>query len=150
MEEEALLEDDWIDALFDDPPEIDPRALGERWVYDWDHTDLLVVIQGRTLPVEAMMTARESDALSRMPEELTVYRGCCEDNVTGASWSLSRSIARGFWYGRVRLLVTGRVRKRDIIALKLWGGEQEVISLNVRVVGRERIGPKRPPYDVGD
>jgi len=98
------------------------------------------------------MTTRNRRALDRLPDVLTVYRGCYGYlNEKGFSWSLSDDIARTFPFliryridDAVPLLLTGTVRKSDVL-LHLDRSEREVIapSSRVKIAGREVL-PNRP------
>lgn len=68
------------------------------------------------------------------------------------SWSLSREVASKFpFYNRYRcsepLLITGRVQKSDIIALKLDREEQEVIAYEVELISGEFLTPTQSSTD---
>jgi|688.fasta_scaffold687261_2 hypothetical protein len=87
----------------------------------------------KTGPVPELMTAEEIEAYNALPERLTIYRGCGLDNIHGASWSLERDIAARFpFLIRYRqdqpLLVTAKVLKSRILAVKLERKEAEVIT----------------------
>jgi hypothetical protein len=83
-----------------------------------------------------MMTSEEKMELEKLPEEITVYRGCRQTNLNGLSWSLSRDIAlrhavyRGF--GKPHLL-TGKVKRKDAV-LKLEQEELEIFSDSVEII----------------
>lgn len=93
--------------------------------------------------LDAMMAPEEREAFDRLPQILTVYRGCYGFNRNGLSWSLSRDVAEQFvttlWRyrrpGLTGLLLTGRVNKNNCV-LKLGRAEQEVIAPRVRVTGQ--------------
>lgn len=96
-------------------------------------------------PVPAMMTPAERAAYDALPERLTVYRGCGEVNMRGASWSLSRDVAARFplllRYRQARpLLVTATVPRRRVLAVKLDRNEAEVITFAARRVSIEALG----------
>lgn len=81
-----------------------------------------------------LMDFTEQLALENLPEEFTIWRGCYASNKWGLSWSLDREVAAMFpTLHRYRqqgqpLLVKARIRKRDVLALKLDRGEAEVIA----------------------
>lgn len=121
----ALLGEEWsvcdnigehADALLEDTPFADladdPAALRHRFM---DADEL-----------------RQFDAL---PEVVTIYRGCYAANKWGLSWSLDRAMAERFpTLHRYRqdgqaLLVTARIAKDRIIALKGDRGEAEIIAV---------------------
>ena len=83
--------------------------------------------------VRHMMTPKERAELNRLGEWVTCYRGCGSKNRLGLSWSLELSIAARFpLYGRYRasdpVLLTARIRKSSIFALKLDRNERELIA----------------------
>ncbi len=91
----------------------------------WDHNG----------PMREMMTADELQAWEELPDTVKVYRGCYDINKWGWSWSLSKEAAKKFPLylqhrrpGEQPLLVTARVPKRLIVAVKLDGGEPEIIT----------------------
>jgi hypothetical protein len=97
--------------------------------------------------LDAMMDAREIEALRGLPERITIYRGCYRVNRAGLSWTMDRAVAERFprlWRYRRRdqqpLLRTGTVR-RDRIVLKLCRNEREVIAHHVRILKEEAINP---------
>ena len=85
-------------------------------------------------PVKEMMSTAELKAYSALPEEFTVYRGCYEHNKDGFSWSLDRKLAQGFpllnryLQAGQPLLLTARIPKHVVMAVKLDRGESEVIA----------------------
>jgi hypothetical protein len=122
---------------------VDLAEFGEQWMYRDLTSELRDAIRDRALPVRGMMTSEEQRVLERLPEVLTVYRGTWAGAPVGASWSLRRRTAATFWADEhgvaIDLLLTGRVAKSAVIALKLGRGEHEIISVGVEVVGRERV-----------
>lgn len=124
------------------------RLLGECWscldnLYVWDN-ELRRLLPGRTTLL--MMNEQERAAWHELSAAVTVYRGCSEINMVGLSWSLCPEIAAKFPTlmryappaGQQPLLLTGRVAKSRITAIKLDRSEQEIIALNVRQV---RVSP---------
>lgn len=69
-----------------------------------------------------------------LPDPVTIYRGCFASNKWGLSWSIDRGMAERFpTLHRYRqegqaLLVTARITKDRIIALKGDRGEAEIIA----------------------
>lgn len=99
-------------------------------------------------PIKDMMNDAELAAFDALPETITVYRGCGSHNRAGASWTLDRSVAERFpFYSRYRakepLLVTGRVKKMNVLAIKLDRDEFEIITFSARRVKVESLAP--PP-----
>ena len=88
-------------------------------------------------PIVNMMTDDELKAFEALPDMLTVYRGCGPKNKAGISWTLDRSIAEKFlthilYRVDEPLLITARVRKNKVLALKLDRDEQEIITFSAR------------------
>jgi hypothetical protein len=116
------------------------RALCEYWsVCDriGYHLKELKGELGTKGPLREMMNEEELAAYDALPEEVTVYRGCGAGNREGASWSLDRSVAEKFpFLNRYRVwqpgLITGRVKKKNILACKLDRNEHEIISFSVK------------------
>jgi hypothetical protein len=106
-------------------------------------------LQLRTLlppagPVPELMESAEADAYLALPDRLTIYRGCGERNLLGASWSLERETAARFpllhRYRQARpLLVTATVRKAHVLAVKLDRQEAEIITFRARRVSIEPL-----------
>lgn len=97
-------------------------------------------------PIQAMMTPEELEAWASLPDTLTIYRGCYDINKWGWSWSLSKELAKQFpLYLRYRrpgeqpLLVTARIPKTEIIALKLDRGEPEIIAWRPKHLSTHRM-----------
>lgn len=82
----------------------------------------------------SMMNEAERDAMARLPETVTIWRGCYAFNKWGLSWSLDRERAASFPFlhryaaeGGQPLLVKATVSRERVIALKLDRNEAEVI-----------------------
>lgn len=117
----------------------------------WEHSDglgvnrrLLRLYMPERGPVPEMMTIDEAMAWEALPERITVYRGCGPVNMLGASWSLSREVASRFptlmrYRQAEPLLVTARVRRDRVLAVKLGRGELEVVTFHARRVAVERL-----------
>ena len=94
-----------------------------------------------------MMDSAELVAYRSLPARLTVFRGCGEINMLGASWSLDRDVAARFLtLNRYRqtapLLVTATLRRDRVLALKLDRDESEIITFHAR---RTAIEPLTQP-----
>jgi len=137
LRERGMAEGEWL------------RQLGRMWGFIDSHTyyieRLRPLLRAGPFPIEGMMTEEERERFARLPEELTVYRGCWGSNAAGICWSLSNEIAAAMWGDDMPLLITGRVPKTRVVALKLGRGEVEVISFDVREVKRERSASTRAP-----
>jgi len=120
------------------------RLLGEEWATcdnTWMFTDALF---DAPKPAYQMKTRTEIAALNRLDDLVTVYRGCGAQNRNGVSWSLDRAVAEQFprnirYFAKDPLLLTGRVKREDIIAVKLGRAEQEIISDSVEVIEEVRL-----------
>lgn len=84
----------------------------------------------------AMHHPEEAAALEALPDTIRVWRGAQDDTDlnAGYSWSTSSSVAEWFARrfqrkGEPRLLASGTVIKRDVIAHLLSRGEHEIIVL---------------------
>lgn len=82
--------------------------------------------------IPKLMTRWERYVFNRLPDEITIYRGCGPRNMHGYSWSLSREIAQEFPYkSRYQtpepLLFTITIPKTRVAAIKLGRREREVI-----------------------
>jgi hypothetical protein len=108
------------------------------------HLPTLRRVLGVAGPLLSMMKLEEQTAFAALPECLTVYRACSGRFLRGVSWSLNPDVARGFIkLGRYRVsdpvLVTAKVQKKDVLALKLDREEEEIITFKARRVGKELI-----------
>jgi len=93
-----------------------------------------------------MMTPEEKMELEKLPEQITVYRGCYQKNLNGLSWSLCRDMAISFTtftnyqgIGKPHLL-SGKVNRKDAV-LKLERGELEIFSDLVEIIDYTIIQP---------
>lgn len=90
----------------------------------------------------------EREVLTALPDVVEVFRGCCESNSQGWSWTLSDTIALKFANAlpvdEQPLVVEGLVSKIDILAYLNARNEQEVVTDpdTVRVRRRHRL-PRR-------
>ena len=105
--------------------------------------------------IPLMMTAEELSALLALPEQVTIYRGCGPDNMYGVSWTLDKNVAmcfpyKGLYVQSEPLLITAKIDRKDIVALKLGCDESEVIVFWVReyVKEFEELALPRPDYPV--
>jgi hypothetical protein len=117
------------------------KVLGEFWsvcdnisltlaAHEWAEYAIMEYASRREL--NWMMGAKERAAWQALPETVTVYRGCYQNNQNGLSWSLNREVAEEF--PRLRryrqdgtpMLITGTALREDC-ALKLDHDEDEVI-----------------------
>ena len=120
------------------------RAVGERWPncdrltpYRFLFDPYLREYRNtRGFPIVEAMAPAERAAYDALPETVVVYRGCYANNRLGLAWSLNRATATTFatqlaryWQpGRIPLLLTGHVRRRNIAFVKLDRNEQEIVT----------------------
>jgi hypothetical protein len=114
--------------------------LGEAWTscdnirhYQRDLRDRL----GTRGPLRQMMSPEENEAYDALPDSVRCYRGCDRSVLTGACWTLDKVVANMFpFLQRYRapspVVVTARVRKNNILALKLDRGESEIVTFSAR------------------
>ena len=126
------------------------RLLGAQWPSCDNigkHKDRLrrYMLEAKDSHLRAMMTPAELDAWAKLPDLVTVYRGCYEINRDGLSWTLSRAMARKFptynrytRHGETPLLLTGKV-ERSRMVLKLDREEDEVVAPTVQVVAEKHL-----------
>jgi hypothetical protein len=94
---------------------------------------------------DTMMNADERAIFEALPAQLTVYRGCYQNNKQGLSWSLKRELAERFpFLHRYRqddqaLLVRATVSKSDVVALKGDRGEAEIICWRPKHVSTSKL-----------
>ena len=97
-------------------------------------------------PVRAMMTPEENAAYDALPDILTVHRGCDAGRLEGLSWSLNKKVANWFAFypltqAEEPTLMTARVEKEFVMAIKLGRGEEEIITSYVAVLTVEPADP---------
>lgn len=133
------------------------RVLGEEWsgfdnIGEYLHevyvtlSDLCSSPDGGAAVMPEMMTPEEQAALYDLPETFTVYRGCYRFNKRGLSWSLKQEVAAEFptllrytHPGEQAILITAKVKKADVIALKMDRGEFEIIAYRTKHVSTRKI-----------
>lgn len=81
-----------------------------------------------------LMTAQEQSALASLPQTVTIWRGCYDNNRSGICWSLSEQVARSFPFAHrykqkgQAYLLRAQVARTDVMMLKLDRGEFEVVT----------------------
>jgi hypothetical protein len=123
------------------------RLLGEEWsLCDnfWRYRDSLEISLGRNGPVRDLMNDEEWSLYQTLPEAPIIYRAASKGRRTGISWTLKREIAEKFptypkYFMPNPILYTARVRKCEIIAVKLDRQEFEVITFAPRMIAREPL-----------
>lgn len=111
------------------------RLLGQEWTRcDYFPPSMLRVVRALPRPALAAMTKRERVALAALPELVTVWRGCYENNMAGMSWSLDRAVAAKFttlyrYYqeGKARLVLRGTIARDRIAFYKAERKESEIV-----------------------
>lgn len=100
--------------------------------------------------LDLLMTTDECMALARLPEVITVYRGCYAHNRDGLSWTLDRSVAEALPYMLryqhrdakvIPYLLSGKV-KRDRVIYKMDRNESEIVATDVVVYSVESLAPR--------
>ena len=120
------------------------KLLGELWdVCDNVGKRRLILrkVLGVKGPLLPLMDEGERAAYRRLPDVVTIYRGCSTRNMLGASWSLDRDVAARFpFQNRYRaaqpLLLTATVAKENVLAVKLSRDESEIVTFEAR---RQRV-----------
>jgi len=97
-------------------------------------------------PVRAMMTPVENAAYDALPNTLTVHRGCDAGWLEGLCWSLNKKVANWFAFypltqAEEPTLMTARVEKKFVMAIKLGRGEEEIITFGADVQTVEPADP---------
>lgn len=117
------------------------ETLGEIWRDSenlWQYGLLLDIFLDDPRPGrEKMMNEHDVELLKTLPDEIRVYRGHHSKNRLGFSWSLSYWRARWFaerWQRKRFGVITGLVKKKDIIALFLGRREMEIVANPRKVV----------------
>ena len=96
-------------------------------------------LMGTSGPLRKMMTPQENETYDGLPDSVTCFRGCDQSFLTGASWSSEWDTANSFPFtDRYRapspVVVTARVKKNRILAIKLDRRESEIITFSARRV----------------
>jgi hypothetical protein len=114
-----LLRDIWVDSE-------------NIWQHKNDWLLLLGVDNNKKDTLSSFMFEEERAALSLLPDVVEIYRGCQDHNMNGLSWTTDQSVAQKF-AGRWRrkgMVLQRTVKKSDIFAYLVDGGENEVILLS--------------------
>ncbi|MED5547400.1 MAG: hypothetical protein VYD90_19380 [Pseudomonadota bacterium] len=139
---------DRLPALIDISPLMDSRewllVLGEIWEncdnisncmeYLFESTPFAELTKNPLAWRDHMMTVDERAALAKLPQHVTIYRGCFEHNKDGLSWTINRHVAASFpFLHRYRsrgapMLIKASIPRDHILAFKNDRGEEEVIA----------------------
>ena len=80
------------------------KLLGEQWSGCDNigrHRLFLKDIIGTSKPIPEMMNRKEQAAFDKLPDTLTIYRGCSQKNMIGVSYATERTVAEKFpFYAR--------------------------------------------------
>lgn len=93
-----------------------------------------------------MCRPRECEAYDALPETVTVYRGQHDEWEPGLCWSCDKDVATWFalrFKGKDPVVLTAKVPKRRILALKLERNELEIITVEPNILKREPADPAR-------
>jgi len=92
-----------------------------------------------------LMSVNELNYLKNIESEVSIYR-CAEKglNEDGLSWTLDKNIAKEFAkYNRYEksepILLSAKVAKTNIVAIKLDRNEFEVITFGPEIINREQL-----------
>lgn len=80
---------------------------------------------------EHFMLPDERVAFQRLPDVITVYRGCSGSEIRDLSWTLSRDVAEWFAnrFGAGGYVLAGTVAKHDALGYLTRRGEEEIAIL---------------------
>ena len=122
--------------------------LGEQWeccdnisenIGDLQETPFSILVDEPLDMRKYMMTEKESTALNKLPEIVTVYRGCYENNKRSLCWTLDQSVAEKFpsdhryKQNGQPLLLKADIRRDLILAVKLGRSEDEIIAIHPKI-----------------
>ena len=123
-----MCRDDWL------------KVIGREWS-GFDNISVYKKQLKRLLPVICieMMSQQEIDLFSNLGRTTTIYRGCGAAGIDGVCWTLDKAIAKKFTsFNRYEvedpIIVTARIRKENIVAVKLDREEQEIICFNPNII----------------
>jgi hypothetical protein len=114
--------------------------LGQHWT-DFDqmypYRFRLRSLLDTTGHVRNLMNPEENGLYDQLPDSVICYRGCDASHLVGASWSTDRETADRFPFfqrhsASVPVVVTAKVRKQEILAIKTDRDEAEIITFSAR------------------
>lgn len=79
---------------------------------------------------EFMMDEDDRELYNSLPDAITIYRGQTKDHPVGMSWTTKKEIAVWFarrFYNKNGVVITAKVRKKDVIACFAGRKESEVV-----------------------
>lgn len=94
-----------------------------------------LIVEAQRGSREQFMQPDERLALARLPDVLTVYRGCTSRRILDLSWTLDPAVADWFAhrFDAQGFVLQGEVRKADVIGYLTRRGEEEIAVLPERV-----------------
>ena len=109
--------------------------LGEEWSgCDFFPPIMRTLIDALPCPTLDAMTPDEQSYLTALPDIVEVWRGCYQHNRNGFSWTIDRETAKKFTTlmryhhpDLSPLLLQGRVRRSNIVFVKLGRNEFEIV-----------------------
>lgn len=132
---------EWLELLGEEWSGSDNIGLHLDALFDTPLSDVLFGANERRF----LLTPEESEAWERLPDRVTIYRGCYASNKWGLSWSLDRDLAAKFpTLHRYKqdgqpLLVKAVAEKTKIAAVKLDRGEAEIIAYRPRHISTSKL-----------
>lgn len=142
-----------LDWQYSMPPDEWLKLLGDKWSFMIITPYIDELMAGGSLLGDAigtgavylMMSDEEIAFYESLPDTVTIYRGCYEENSNGMSWSLDKNIAESFINTKLYknegqpILVTAEVKKNNILAVKLGRDEAEIITHEPNVISISNI-----------
>lgn len=117
------------------------RAL-VRNTYTWTHGiwenrgAWFDIFQGARRPLNFFGSDGDRISLTKLPDPLMVYRGCCEHNQPGFSWTIDRqraehfaAFSQGHLKASRRIIVSGKIAHSRILAYITERDEEEIVAL---------------------
>jgi len=130
---------EFIDVIFEEPTEVFWQVFLDVWDgcdRTWPCKSILLSLlrqhHGNTVSHE-FMSSENRAFFDRLPNPVTVYRGCARYRMRGLSWTTERAVAMQFARGMRfdgepdRVLVTAEIPKRWIFGAFIDRGESEVV-----------------------
>jgi len=130
-------------------PDAEYRAL-VRQTYTWSHgiwenrVAWLRIFNGAQRDLGSFTAAADELKLAKMPDPLVIYRGCCEHNQQGFSWTLDRQRAERFAafsqeHSKAiqRIIISGKIVHARISAYVTIRNEEEIVALPEHVTQQQ-------------
>jgi hypothetical protein len=122
------------------------KLLADVWVLSeniWQKEEALCELWNEPLPCKSnAMNAKERKAMKALPDEITIYRGACEQHsLYGMSWTLDRD--KAIWFAKRSqppyVLLTARAKKSDAHALLLRRRENEIVIDQFQIIAKQYV-----------